>query len=513
MILLLTGRARLRALVRGPRVVPRGGRGGGGRAALHFQAPGGAGASFGNCAVGRSVGRLVGWLVGDGASRASEVRLAVPRCLVITITLRLSATITNYLLPLTTIDHRQSPTAHQNFTHQNLSAIRGPHILSAVPPMAPVQGKKPQAPGHHDRRVSAAVPRGRRRRNDGLRAPARVRLLSYRQHPSPSITIHRWIAWRSSLAPLSRSTKTSTSQSSKTNRYITAHVVPRYERPLEDESEYSSIGSNPFTDPDHRLLGLCAAFLPYYCDDDGSFLAVIDRIAAAGQRTNPQEPQEPQGQQPPPGQRLHFSAVDFAVGRAVDALSNDVRSDAATAQYLRRLASLKSHVKGLRLSTRIRLQGVLYSFAQPGGPRYASKGVNRLAFRTLDELFPHGKRTRRAINFGFRGLFVFSKLTGAVYYACVVRFFSASSTGSRQHAHSSIRRFIPAPGTSARGSFSSPCFERSSRRSDARPRGGDPGRRRCLAGAASVGSEGAMVQRRTGDRRTRGWLTSGWLIG
>jgi hypothetical protein len=237
---------------------------------------------------------------------------------------------------------------------------------------------------------------------------------------------------------------------------------------------------------------------------------VIDRIAAAGQCTNPQEPQ---GQQPPPEQRLHFSAVDFAVGRAVDALSNDVRSDAATAQYLRRLASLKSHVKGLRLSTRIRLQGVLYSFAQPGGPRYASKGVNRLAFRTLDELFPHGKRTRRAINFGFRGLFVFSKLTGAVYYACVVRFFSASSTGSRQHAHSSIRRFIPAPGTSARGSFSLPCFERSSRRSDARPRGGDPGWRRCLAGAASVGSEGAMVQRRTGDRRTRGWLTSGWLIG
>ncbi len=146
---------------------------------------------------------MVGWLVGDGASRASEVRLAVPRCLVITITLRLSATITNYLLPLTTIDHRQSPTAHQNFTHQNLSAIRGPHILSAVPPMAPVQGKKPQAPGHHDRRVSAAVPRGRRRRNDGLRAPARVRLLSYRQRPSPSITIHRWIAWPSSLAPLS----------------------------------------------------------------------------------------------------------------------------------------------------------------------------------------------------------------------------------------------------------------------------------------------------------------------
>ena len=131
---------------------------------------------------------------------------------------------------------------------------------------------------------------------------------------------------------------------------------------------------------------------------------------------------------------LHFSAVDFAVGRAVDALSNDIRSDAATAQYLRRLATLKDHVKGLRLATRIRLQGVLYSFAQPGGPRYASKAVNRLAFRALDELFPHGKRTRRAINFGFRGLFVFSKLTAAVYYACVVRcgdgIFSPSSTRS-----------------------------------------------------------------------------------
>ncbi len=173
------------------------------------------------------------------------------------------------------------------------------------------------------------------------------------------------------------------------------------------------------------MLGLCAAFLPYYSEDDSSFLQVIDTIAAGRQRQKQHE---------------HFSAVDFAVGCAVDALSNDVRSDAATVQYLRRLASLKDHVKKnhLRLPTRIRLQGVLYSFAQPGGPRYASKAVNRLAFRALDELFPHGKRTRRAINFGFRSLFVFSKLTGGVYYACVFLVEIGGATGNHDDDFCSI---------------------------------------------------------------------------
>ena len=47
-------------------------------------------------------------------------------------------------------------------------------------------------------------------------------------------------------------------------------------------------------------------------------------------------------------------------------------------------------------------QGELYLLAQPGGPRYAPRRVNRLALGTLDALFPAGRRMRRAISLGFR---------------------------------------------------------------------------------------------------------------
>ena len=214
------------------------------------------------------------------------------------------------------------------------------------------------------------------------------------------------------------------------HRYLVDAVVLQY-----SGSHGGDNGADPggdsgggMNEKNHQLLGLCASFLPYYTDDDGTFLSVFDRIASATnpnaistnattnlpatQTTNPSTTT-------PPTSEAQFLAVDFAVGRAVDALSKDVRSDNAATKYLHRLASLKALVKDLRLSTRIRLQGVIYSLTQPGGPRYASTDVNRLAFQTLDELFPHGKRTRRAINFGFRGLFVFSRVTGAMYYAYI----------------------------------------------------------------------------------------------
>ena len=202
------------------------------------------------------------------------------------------------------------------------------------------------------------------------------------------------------------------------SRYLTTHVLDRYSSKTEDAIEKIDTNDTNDTkndtndtkndDDSHQLLGVCAAFLPYYSSDEDTFLGVFDRLSL---RTDSVVVRE--------NSRLQFSALDFAVGRAVDALSKDIRSEAATIKYLSRLALLKSHVKDLRLSTRIRLQGVVYSLTQPGGPRYASKPVNRLAFRALDELFPHGKRTRRAINFGFRGLFVFSKVTGGIYYAYV----------------------------------------------------------------------------------------------
>ncbi len=37
------------------------------------------------------------------------------------------------------------------------------------------------------------------------------------------------------------------------------------------------------------------------------------------------------------------------------------------------------------------LQGELYLLTQPGGPRYAARRVNKLAFETLDDLFPAGR--------------------------------------------------------------------------------------------------------------------------
>ena len=212
------------------------------------------------------------------------------------------------------------------------------------------------------------------------------------------------------------------------HRYLTAHVVRLYaggggydddehdddehddDEHDDDEHDDDDIPTHHTSDDNHhQLLGVCAAFLPYYSDDDGAFLGAIERLAQSDRYPH----RSIHGS-------IHFSAVDFAVARAVDSLSEDVRADAATVKYLRRLASLKAYVKDMRLPTRIRLQGVVYSLTQPGGPRYASKAVNRTAIRALDELFPHGKRARRAINFGFRGLFVFSRLTSGMYYACVV---------------------------------------------------------------------------------------------
>lgn len=49
-------------------------------------------------------------------------------------------------------------------------------------------------------------------------------------------------------------------------------------------------------------------------------------------------------------------------------------------------------------------QGEIYSLTQSGGPRYAPRSVNKLAFAALDTLFPAGRRTRRLINLGFKFL-------------------------------------------------------------------------------------------------------------
>ena len=134
--------------------------------------------------------------------------------------------------------------------------------------------------------------------------------------------------------------------------------------------QYSGDGSveRQTTDKNHQLLGLCASFLPYYSEDDGAFLGVFDRIGAStSTKSSSLSLSSSSSSSSSLNASSDFSAVDFAVGRAVDALSKDVRSDGAATKYLHRLASLKAHVKGLRLSTRIRLQGAVYSLTQPGG--------------------------------------------------------------------------------------------------------------------------------------------------
>lgn len=135
-------------------------------------------------------------------------------------------------------------------------------------------------------------------------------------------------------------------------------------------------------DDDLLLLGLVASFLPYYsATNEGEFADYL-------------------GSNTP-------ERVDFMVGKMVDTLAKDVRADEACITYLKVMVHLNRNnlLSKLRTSTRIRLQGTLYSLTRPGGPRYASRAVNKVAFHALDQLFPHGRRTRRMINLMFRFLF------------------------------------------------------------------------------------------------------------
>ena len=97
---------------------------------------------------------------------------------------------------------------------------------------------------------------------------------------------------------------------------------------------------------------------------------------------------------------------DLLVDCIVDVMAAELRAESAVLRYVRALVALQNTpaLSLLRTSTRIRLQGELYALMQPGGPRYASRKVNKEAFAALDTLFPHGRRTRRMINLAFRFL-------------------------------------------------------------------------------------------------------------
>lgn len=140
------------------------------------------------------------------------------------------------------------------------------------------------------------------------------------------------------------------------------------------------------------ILAFTAAFIPYYLPP-----SELARVL----RDFPPPSTAPPGADPVPGE-----GADFVVDRIVDILSREVRAEAAVLRYLRALTALREspYLKAIRTSTRVRLQGEMYALTQPGGPRYASRAVNKVAFGALDALFPHGRRTRRLVNLAFRFL-------------------------------------------------------------------------------------------------------------
>ncbi|GAB4815145.1 hypothetical protein N2152v2_002191 [Parachlorella kessleri] len=163
------------------------------------------------------------------------------------------------------------------------------------------------------------------------------------------------------------------------------------------------------------IMGLVASFLPYYGTTQELLLALSNFPAPS-----PSPPGGPggvvarqpalTGQAPPaaagPGGGVPGEGADFLISRIVDTISKEVRSEEGLVKYLRAVMALRGspYFAAVPTATRVRLQGEIYSLTQSGGPRYAPRSVNKLAFKALDSLFPHGKRTRRLINLGFRFL-------------------------------------------------------------------------------------------------------------
>ncbi|KAL6779074.1 hypothetical protein ACKKBF_B18875 [Auxenochlorella protothecoides x Auxenochlorella symbiontica] len=149
------------------------------------------------------------------------------------------------------------------------------------------------------------------------------------------------------------------------------------------------------------VMALAASFAPYYLGPSGDYVTFLDSFpapsAVSAGRPPPRDPGRDGGRR---------EGVDFALDRAVEALAREVTAEPGVLAFLAALRALGGTglLGALRTSTRIRLQAELYALTQPGGPRYASRAVNRAAFRALDALFPRGRRARRLVNAAFRVL-------------------------------------------------------------------------------------------------------------
>lgn len=91
--------------------------------------------------------------------------------------------------------------------------------------------------------------------------------------------------------------------------------------------------------------------------------------------------------------------ADVFVTELTDQLQK-IKVEPVLIHYLLSAKSLKG--LELRASTSTRLKSALYSFTAPGGPMYPTREVRRVAWNTLDCLFPVGRNSRHLISFFFR---------------------------------------------------------------------------------------------------------------
>lgn len=148
------------------------------------------------------------------------------------------------------------------------------------------------------------------------------------------------------------------------------------------------------------LLSAVAAVLPYYSHPAQmhSLIASLPPPSATAQQLQHQGRDAGVAWNCAPG-----SGADFLLGEVSDMLGR-IRSEAGLLQYLVALQALKGspHLRTLHNITSLRLQSELYSLTSPGGPHYAPRPVRVAAMKTLDALYPLGRRTRRVVRMLFR---------------------------------------------------------------------------------------------------------------
>ncbi|WZN66076.1 tRNA (adenine(37)-N6)-methyltransferase [Chloropicon roscoffensis] len=87
--------------------------------------------------------------------------------------------------------------------------------------------------------------------------------------------------------------------------------------------------------------------------------------------------------------------LDFFL-KEIAGVIRKIKCEAVTVAYLSSLYRLHELIpfKGLSISTTARVQEVLFTLSQPGGPYYAPKAVRVASREAFSRIYPHGKRLR-----------------------------------------------------------------------------------------------------------------------